>query len=223
VIRNFILDWSGTLVDDLPAVLEATNYVLMRAGRTPLSLEQFKEEFALPFTVFYERITPEIPIHQLEEWFHEAFRKYQNQVRALPFANEFLAFCRENKIKTYLLSAVHPDYFEEQYRRAGFTHTFNGLYLSVHDKRKVIKQVLEENQLEPTHTALVGDMCHDLECARAGGIRAVAVLTGYNTRSQLLKSKPDLVVDNLKVLMELLREHNIGLPSEAFIPLGERT
>ena len=31
MIRNIIFDWSGTLVDDLPAVWKATNYVLTRA------------------------------------------------------------------------------------------------------------------------------------------------------------------------------------------------
>ena len=30
MIRNIIFDWSGTLVDDLPAVWKATNYVLTR-------------------------------------------------------------------------------------------------------------------------------------------------------------------------------------------------
>ena len=32
MIRNMIFDWSGTLVDDLPAVWSATNHVLTPAG-----------------------------------------------------------------------------------------------------------------------------------------------------------------------------------------------
>ena len=32
VIRNVIFDWSGTLVDDLPAVWHATNHVFRNAG-----------------------------------------------------------------------------------------------------------------------------------------------------------------------------------------------
>ena len=50
MIRNIIFDWSGTLVDDLPAVWEATNHVFAQSGIAPLSLEQFRAEFALPFT-----------------------------------------------------------------------------------------------------------------------------------------------------------------------------
>ena len=55
MIRNIIFDWSGTLVDDLPAVWKATNYVLAQAERAEMTLEQFRAEFCLPFTSFYER------------------------------------------------------------------------------------------------------------------------------------------------------------------------
>jgi len=44
VIRNIIFDWSGTRVDDLPAVWQATNYVLTQSQRPAMSLEQFRAE-----------------------------------------------------------------------------------------------------------------------------------------------------------------------------------
>ena len=52
MIRNVIFDWSGTLVDDLPAVWEASNHVFRRAGVTPLTLEEFRAEFRLPYRGF---------------------------------------------------------------------------------------------------------------------------------------------------------------------------
>ena len=73
MIRNIIFDWSGTLVDDLPAVLEASNYVLAQAGKAAMSLDQFRAEFSLPFTGFYDRHTPDVPMPQLEAWFHSRF------------------------------------------------------------------------------------------------------------------------------------------------------
>jgi phosphoglycolate phosphatase-like HAD superfamily hydrolase len=38
VIRNIIFDWSGTLVDDLPAVFAATNFVFAQCGIAAISL-----------------------------------------------------------------------------------------------------------------------------------------------------------------------------------------
>ena len=48
MIRNIIFDWSGTLVDDLPAVLRATNHVFRQAGREELSLDQFRAGNVFP-------------------------------------------------------------------------------------------------------------------------------------------------------------------------------
>ena len=62
VIRNVIFDWSGTLVDDLPAVWEASNHVFRQAGIPPLSLDEFRSEFQLPYHGFYERYLPEVPM-----------------------------------------------------------------------------------------------------------------------------------------------------------------
>ena len=66
MIRNIIFDWSGTLVDDLPAVWQATNYVLTQAARPEMSLEEFRAEFCLPFTIFYDRHVPHVALPQLD-------------------------------------------------------------------------------------------------------------------------------------------------------------
>ena len=52
MIQNIIFDWSGTLVDDLPAVLRATNHCFVSAGKPEMSLDQFRAEFCLPFQPF---------------------------------------------------------------------------------------------------------------------------------------------------------------------------
>ena len=120
VIRNIIFDWSGTLVDDLPAVWAATNHVLSQAGRPEMTLDQFRAEFCLPFARFYERHTPHVPMAQLEEWFHDRFRQVQDSVGPLPHAREFLEFCRERKVQTFVLSTVHHEHYTAQSARAGF-------------------------------------------------------------------------------------------------------
>src|SRR4051812_19444939 len=99
MIRNVIFDWSGTLVDDLPAVWHATNYVLAKAECSEMSLEEFRSEFCLPFTNFYDRHVPHVPLPELETWFHGRFKQVQNSVCPLPHAREFLDFCRVHKLR----------------------------------------------------------------------------------------------------------------------------
>jgi phosphoglycolate phosphatase-like HAD superfamily hydrolase/ADP-ribose pyrophosphatase YjhB (NUDIX family) len=211
VIRNIIFDWSGTLVDDLPAVWEATNAVFRQAGLKELTLEQFRAEFCLPFVGFYERHAPHLPLAQLEDWFHAAFLQAQDSVMELPHAREFLRFCRARGLRTFVLSTVRHDHFERQARALEFAAFIDRPYLAVHDKRAKIHELLAENQLAPAETLFIGDMQHDIDTARHGGILSCAVLTGYNSLSQLRASQPDLIVEHLGELRELLDRNGLTL------------
>ena len=211
MIRNIIFDWSGTLVDDLPAVLKASNFVLSQAGKPEMSLEEFRAEFALPFKKFYDRHTPDVPMPQLEAWFHASFKQAQDSVIELPHARAFLEFCRAQKLRTFLLSTVHGDYFRTQCRVTGFDAFLDRPYTDVWDKRKKIHDILAENNLLPDETLFVGDMEHDIETARHGGIHSCAVLTGYNTLDQLRAAGPDLIVEHLSELRSLLEKNGLNL------------
>jgi phosphoglycolate phosphatase len=213
-IRNVIFDWSGTLVDDLPAVLRATNHVFEQAGKPGMTLEHFRSEFCLPFEPFYERHLPGIPIEQLERWFHARFREVQDLVEPLPHAREFLLWCREQQMRTFLLSTVHPDHWDTQAQRTGFHGFIDRPYTGIWDKRKVIHQLLNENGLDPGETVFIGDMQHDIETARHGGIRAVAVLTGYNRLDLLRAAAPDLIVEHLAELQEHLTRNGVELVTD---------
>jgi phosphoglycolate phosphatase-like HAD superfamily hydrolase/ADP-ribose pyrophosphatase YjhB (NUDIX family) len=211
VIKNIIFDWSGTLVDDLPAVLEATNYVLRQAEREEITLEEFRAEFRLPFTSFYEQFTPHVPLPQLETWFHSRFKEAQSSVCELPHAREFLEFCRAKKLRTFLLSTVHEDHFAVQSGVTGFGEFLDKPYLGVWDKRKKIHTILSENGLVADETLFIGDMEHDIETARHGGVHSCAVLTGYNTLDQLRRAKPDLIVEHLRELRDILQCNGLHL------------
>ena len=211
MIRNIIFDWSGTLVDDLPAVWQATNHVLAQSDRAEMTLEQFRAEFALPFTTFYEKHTPHVPFPQLEAWFHERFQAVQSSVCALPHAAGFIEFCRAQRLRSFLLSTVRRDYFDSQHRACGFGEFLEKGYLGVWDKRQKIHEIIAENNLRPEETLFIGDMQHDIETARHGGIHSCAVLTGYNTLDQLRLAQPDLIVEHLGELREILEQNGLHL------------
>ncbi len=215
MIRNIIFDWSGTLVDDLPAVWKATNYVLSQAQRPELTLEQFRAEFCLPFTIFYDRHVPHVDFPQLEDWFHSRFRQVQDSVCELPHARRFLEFCRERKVRTFLLSTVHCDHFAVQAGVTGFAEYLEKPYVNVWDKRKKIHEILQENNLAAEETIFIGDMQHDIETARHGEVQSVAVLTGYNTLEQLRAAQPDLVVEHLGELEQILTRNEMHLQPSA--------
>ena len=211
MLRNLLLDWSGTLVDDMPPVIGATNFVLEKYGRPPLTRDEFRRQFRLPFTEFYEEYLPDVPLPELDAAFHGHFVLIQDDVTPLPGLYEFLDFCRESGRRLFLLSSMKREHFEVQSEKLGLAHYFEHPYVGVLDKRAKIGDILETHGLARGETAFVGDMIHDVETARHGGVMSIAVLTGYDSIEKLTPSRPDVVVTSLDALRRLLQDPRDGL------------
>jgi len=212
MIRNIIFDWSGTLVDDLPAVWEAVNDVFRRSGVAALTLDEFRAEFSLPFGDFYRRFVPHIPSAQIEIWFHERFQQACHCVPPLLHARDFLEKCRENKLRCFILTSVNSKYFPPQAENTGLAGYFEAVFSGVLDKREQIRVLLNTHKLAGEETLFVGDMQHDIEAARHGGVHSCAVLTGYNRLEQLRQSEPEAIVEHLKELWQLLERNKMEWP-----------
>ena len=203
-MRNVIFDWSGTLVDDLPPVVEATNAVLTRYGLNSMDRDTFRREFSLPFTAFYERILPGIPIEELELVFRPAMAASTAPVTLIPHALPFLERCARAGCRMFVLSSAPPEAVEAQAAGLGLSGFFEVIYAGVRDKRLRIGGILDEHGLVPQETVMIGDMRHDVHAAQAVGIRSVAVLTGYEFPEVIAESRPDITVGDVSHLAHLL-------------------
>jgi phosphoglycolate phosphatase len=204
MIRNVLLDWSGTLADDLGPVLEATNAIFHHYGRPDLTLEQFRRHFRLPFSGFYAEFLPEATEEGLEALYERFFHGLNDAVALLPGARAFLDTCRRAGIRTFLLSTIKASHFELQARRLGVRDAFEHAYVEIPDKREKIREILSVHGLAPEETVFVGDMVHDLETARHGGVLDVAVLTGFDPPDKLLAARPSVLCRDLDALRTLI-------------------
>lgn len=213
MFRNLIFDWSGTLVDDLGPVIEATNAVLGKYEIAALDREGFRRAFRLPYREFYSDLLPGIPLEELEAHFRPAFDAAITPVTVLPHAREKLEWCSALGIRCFVLTSMDTLAFERQMDDFGFRKHFEATYSGVLDKREIIHRILETHGLDPAETAFVGDMTHDVETARHGGISSIAVLTGYNHAEILAAVRPDITVPDLGVLRGLLdRRRSVSRP-----------
>lgn len=209
VIKNIILDWSGTIVDDFTPVLHATNEIFQHYGKPPMDADEFREKFCLPFTEFYKKYLPEASMEELDAHYHKSFKCLQTDIGMLPHAREFLDYCRGQGMPIFLLSSIHNEHFRVQGERLGVTHYFKQAYVQVIDKRKAIHRLLAEHELEPSETIFIGDMMHDIETAHHGGVVGCAVLTGYDSFAKLQSANPDLLFRNMKCVQDYLERHRV--------------
>ncbi len=202
-VQNILFDWSGTLVDDLPPVLEATNAVLREFGGSELTRDEFRRGFRLPFLHWYAEILPGVSPEDLDRVFHAAFAASRHEVTVLPHAREFLECCAAAGRRMFVLSSAPQAAVERQAAALGLDGYFERIYAGVHDKRERVSGILRDHALAVEATLLIGDMSHDVHAAQAGGIGSVAVLTGYEYADVIAAAGPDLTVNDLSELRAL--------------------
>lgn len=201
---SLILDWSGTLMDDLIPVWKTTNRVLVRCGFPPKSLEQFRAEFELPVSRCYARWAPGWSAERLEQLFIEEYEPYRQEITPLPAARGFLIRCREEGWPVFIASTVDPQTYHSQMARYDLEQYVTRAYLGIVDKTHIIHDILEENELDRRRTVFVGDMEHDIDAGKAGGVRTCAVLSGYTSAERLRARQPDWICAHVGELPEVL-------------------
>jgi phosphoglycolate phosphatase len=212
MFKNLIFDWSGTLVDDMGPVIEATNVVLEKYGIAPYDREGFRRSFRLPYHEFYEELLPGVALSELEAHFRPAFDGATSLVTVLPHAREKLEWAKQRGMRMFVLTSMDPTAFARQLNEFGMQDFFEKTYAGVLDKRELIAQILETHALHKDETAFIGDMTHDIETARHGGISSIAVLTGYHHAEVLAAVRPDITVPDLGVLVKLFDRRKADRP-----------
>lgn len=204
MIRNLILDWSGTLADDLGAVVEATNHLLGYFDRPALSREEFRAVFRLPYTDFYREMLPDVPLADLQEVYLRCF-PHDHPVPMMDHAQEFLRHAAETGRRMFVLSSAPLEHVSSQARANGVFDFFEHLHCGVIDKCGHIHELLAQHGICAEETAFVGDMRHDVHAGKAAGVTTIATATGYESIPVLMSSEPDVLVQNLSFLTRLLR------------------
>lgn len=204
MLKNIILDWSGTLVDDLGATLVATNHVFANYGLEAFDLARFRRDFRLPYPDFYEEFLPGVPLDDLEVHFKTAFLEAEDLVVPLPNTLAFLSHAARQGLRLFVLSSMNEEALLRQAEAFGLTPFFEEIVAGVLDKRTRMAELVTRHGLCPAKTAYIGDMVHDVDAARSAGVQAIAVLSGYDSAERLLPSEPDLVVPHVGKLVGLL-------------------
>jgi len=206
MFKNIVLDWSGTLVDDLSVVVEATNEVMTHYGAPTFNRDSFKASFFLPYTEWYQEVLPQVPTVELETIFRSAFDKSIEPVIPLEGAGSFLKWAAERGIRLFILSSVHEEKFLEQANGFGWLGYFESIYAGVVNKVGKLQEIIEMHELKPEHTAFVGDMVHDVETANFNQVTSVGLWQGYQTADELAGANADMLFPNIKAFLKCLSQ-----------------
>lgn len=206
---HLLLDWSGTLSDDMSTTRIATNSVIKSLGGVEATPEEYRREFRLPAYPFYQkRIRPgSCPSAQhIDELFSNAMR-LAKPAPLFPGVREFVQFALDRGGSARVVSSLPQPELDKAVKVLGVQDLFTEVIGGVRDKVAALPGIVERAGLSPDDCLMLGDTAHDLQAARAARVRACAILHGYTPKEQLLAERPDEVWLDLHEARAWLERH----------------
>ncbi|KPC82561.1 MULTISPECIES: HAD family hydrolase [Streptomyces] len=191
---HLVWDWNGTLLDDIHAVLGATNAAFAEVDLAPITLEQYRETYCVPIPRFYERLMGRLPTPAEWERMDGLFnRHYTEQRRACALTEgveELLTRWQLGGRSQSLLSMYGHEHLVPVVRGYGIERHFvrvdgrtgpSGGSKAQHMERHF--EVLGD--IAPESAVVIGDAVDDAVAAAHVGARAVLYTGGSHSRSSL--------------------------------------
>jgi phosphoglycolate phosphatase-like HAD superfamily hydrolase len=214
VRTHIVWDWNGTLLNDMAAVVGASNAAFATVGGAPLTLEQYRANYEIPIPRFYQRVLGFQPSGAQWEALDAAFQQRYTELAAdcglTDGVAELLTGWTAEGGTQSLLSMYEHRRLVPVVERFGIERHFlrvDGRTGPSHGQKaaSLVRHLAALGpSVEPARTVLIGDAADDALAAREVGAHAVLYTGGSHVRENL-EPVGVPVVDTLAEAVELAR------------------
>ena len=204
-----VLDFNGTIIDDVDLCLNILNHLLEERNYKKVSLEEYKHIFTFPIKNYYINAGFDLEKYSFTSISNEFISLYQKaslNCKLYEGISELIDKCNNNRIKVVLLSASQIDNLKEQTDHFGLSEKFEAILgtstIEAASKVEIGKNYFKDKQ--DKKILFVGDTTHDAEVASSIGADALLITHGHQARDILLKANPLKVVDSFKEVEDIL-------------------
>lgn len=191
-IQNIIWDWNGTLLNDVEMCINCMNQLLEPRNLPKLNLNRYREVFTFPVQDYYEEIGIDFNKDPFEIIGHQFMDLYFEGLKTCnlhPDVIEVLNFFQSSGKKQFILSAMEQNALENSLLDFGISSYFSAVYgIDNHlaaGKTSRALQMITENQIDVSHSVLIGDTIHDFQVARELKIKCILIANGHQSQTKL--------------------------------------
>lgn len=212
--KHLVWDWNGTLLDDIEAVIGATNAAFAELGLEAITLARYRELYTVPVPKFYERLMGRLPTDAewvvMDDAFHRHYWARAEACALTAGAAELLAARQESGFTQSLLSLAPHAELVPLVRRHGIEERFvrvdGRIGASTEGKSGHMVRHLEALVgVDPVRVVVIGDAADDARAAAHVGARAVLYTGGSHSRASL-EAAGVPVVDSLAEAVAVAEE-----------------
>lgn len=206
MIKNIIFDWSGVINDNLMTVYNTVIIIFEKYGAKRISLEEFKREWEQPYMVFYNKYLPDLSKTEEDTAYKVAYKIAASRYppRSYPHIKGTLQKFNNAGIKMVIVSSDPSENLLSDIEDFGLHELFTEVNGEIHDKTKVIHDVIRNNQFDPRETIFIGDTTHEIDAGKRAGTKTAAVIWGYQNEDKIKSVNPDWIIRNLAELESII-------------------
>jgi phosphoglycolate phosphatase len=214
--RALLLDLDGTLIDSRPGIVASIFATLREFGHQPDPATDFTWAIGPPL---HETI-PGILAGFGDTRGDEAVAAYRRHYGAdglfnatlYPGIPELLAEAAGD-FRLFLATSKRRDFASRILDHFGLAPLFRGIYGSepggaLDHKPELLAHILLRESIDPNVAVMVGDRHHDIDGARANGVRVIGVTWGYGSADELRGA--DALAHTAAEVLPLARQGSAG-------------
>ena len=204
-MKYLIFDFNGTIVDDLPLVMEIMSESLKTKNIdiTKYSIEYLRQQGIKKFM-------EEIKMSKIELlWlFKDIKSKIKDRQSDCPIVKDLEKYLPElsGKNKLLIFSSNNPVVINNYLQKNNIDKYFSGVYEddSYFGKEVGLKKVIKDLKINIADAVYLGDESRDIIAANKVGIKSVAVTWGFEGSAPLSVANPDVMIDRPEELLTVL-------------------
>jgi phosphoglycolate phosphatase-like HAD superfamily hydrolase len=207
---HLVWDWNGTLLDDLPIVVEAVNRSIAMFGVAPIDADGYRDHYTRPVRHFYDNLFGRVVVD--EEWlrlnttFHDIYFDLAADADLAPGAREAIDRLDDAGWGQSLLSMSPQDWLSRIVDRLSLTHRL-ALVDGMSELTGGLKATHMEKHLrllgmDGESVVVVGDTPDDVAAARHVGARAI-LFHGGSHHIDVLEAEGVPIAETLAGAVEL--------------------
>jgi phosphoglycolate phosphatase len=210
---NVLLDLDGTLIDSMPGIRASCLATLDVLGHAPDPTIDFRRLVGPPLPEVMRRMLRPYGDRRIDLAV-TAYRSHYAEIgmfraTVYPGVADTLGRLHRQGVRMFLATSKRTVFAAPIVHRLGLAQWLHGIYGTDPDggldhKADLIAALLGAEGLAVQSTVMVGDRSHDIQGARANGVRAIGALWGYGDRAELEAAGADALVAHPSELSDLI-------------------
>ena len=202
-MKYVVFDFNGTILDDVNVGLKAENVCIKKyLKRPPMELDEYLHAFTFPVKSYYEKIgfkwDEGYTYEEVGDLWFKMYNEFKDEYKIFDGVIDILKKNRELGNKNILLSASSLKELKIQLDELGITEYFDEILGidNIYAESKIQIAVDWIRGKNPDDCMFIGDSLHDLESAKAMGIKnCILVARGHQAKDVLLAEYENVVDD----------------------------